>query len=269
MKSKECFFSEIESRTGSCSSSEANCRVFFTPNDSKISVQIKQGMTFAVPLSHPVTNVFALPEGLLIETRALNPVSKDSLKNELLFQAKPEDSDGGGFQFSYFSLNFHPLNQLYSVKICQSGAGRAEEFGRESISKELSFAPKVNVFSSGFISSEFISDSQYVNRNVGGARRSNRPGKSPLHVPGTAGRGHVRLRAEVPPVLQCPPEHERAVQLAREGQLHRDDRAHQPEGPVLLQQAQAGQAHFGAEAGASGVGAVQSRFQMRAHGLSL
>jgi hypothetical protein len=123
-------------------------------------------MTFSVPLCHPVNNVYPLPEGLLIETKMLTPVSKESLKEELLFQENKKEDLKSKYCFSYFSLNFHPLNQLYSVNILSEESKRDEEFGRESISKGLGFTPKVNVFSSGIISSEFLSDSQFLNSNV-------------------------------------------------------------------------------------------------------
>ena len=122
-------------------------------------------MTFSIPMSQPVSNVFPLPEGLLIETKALNPTTNKSLKQELL--SKSEDTKAlEDFKFSYFSLNFHPLNQLYSVKVLKEEGENEEEFRRESISKGLGFGSQANVFSSGGISSEFVSDSQFINSNV-------------------------------------------------------------------------------------------------------
>jgi hypothetical protein len=168
MQSKDCFFSEIESRSSTPNYDHENCIVFFTPGATKISIQIKEGMTFSVPLCNAVSNVLPLPEGLLIETRKLSPISKESLKGELLYQNEKKNLKQSQYQFTYFSLNFHPLNQLYCVKILSDDSKREEEFGRESISKGLGFTPKVNVFSSGIISSEFASDSHFINSNVSG-----------------------------------------------------------------------------------------------------
>ena len=166
MQSKDCFFSEIESRSSNPNFDHENCIVYFTPGATKISVQIKEGMTFSVRLCNEVNNVYPLPEGLLIETQTLSPLSKESLKGDLLYNQFKKDSQTSNYQFTYFSLNFHPLNQLYCVKVISDDVRNEEEFGRESISKGLGFTPKVNVFSSGIISSGMLSDALFINSNV-------------------------------------------------------------------------------------------------------
>ena len=118
-------------------------------------------MAFSIPMSHSISNVFPLPEGLLIETKSLKPISKESLKKELLNQSQKSEDSPVDFQFSYFSLNFHPLNQLYSVRISNDHSVQEGGFRRESISKNIGFSPKVNV-----ISSEFTSDLQFINSTV-------------------------------------------------------------------------------------------------------
>jgi hypothetical protein len=167
MQSKECFFSEIESRNSSPSSQEPNCRVYFKKGTREISVQVHHGMTFSIPLGHCIQNVFPLPEGLLLETFSLKPMDKESLKKEMLDEQTQEMGEASikkslCKKFSYFSLNFHPLNQLYCVRLIQE-----ESLGRESISKAIGFTGHSNVFSSDAILSEFVSDAQFINSEVG------------------------------------------------------------------------------------------------------
>lgn len=216
MQSKPCFFSEIETRNGCPAPSQSNSTVFFTPGQSQVSIQVNHGMTFSLPMNHPISNVFPLPEGLLIETQRLQAMSTDSLKRELidstssrngkgenrgnpgLLNEQPRDS-----RFSYFSLNFHPLNQMYCVRVVPEEKGDR----RESISKGMGFGGQPNVFSSDVMSTDFPSDAQFINSEVRPAPAPKTKGTRFVQFTATASNHHLRPDPASPQVLLAAPEH--------------------------------------------------------------
>ena len=160
MQSKLCYFSEVATRPEDHSKVAPNCRVFYLPGSKQITVKVRQGKGFKVPVGAPVTNVFPLPEGLLLETETLKSFDKDVVFEEVLESRKESRDRPTDPLFSYFSLNYHPLNQMYAVRTEGKTRGEAKEVRRESISSGVVFG---EFGTNGFV----VPDWLFINQRVG------------------------------------------------------------------------------------------------------
>lgn len=120
---KKCFFSELPI----LENKNYNSSVFYEPGSKSLSVEVVDGMNFSIPIGHPIVNVFPLSEGVLIQTESIKLISKEYLKNELFNNIIEEEQES---TFCLFSLNCHPLSQLFPVRSLNSSLKR-ESIGHD------------------------------------------------------------------------------------------------------------------------------------------